>query len=137
MRQTAKPKKTILVVEDDEGIREGLLMAIEDDDSYIGVACENGIIALDWLSKNPLPSAIITDYAMLGDGAGVAAVARRFNIPIVMVTGLPEEATKALAGLLMKIPVFCKPFDIWEVLTVVDKLTKTENDQTLDPIRAS
>lgn len=119
-------KKTILVIEDDESVRNGLLRAIEEDETYHAVAVENAIVALDWLSKNQKPDAIISDFIMLGGGASIVSIAERMQIPTIIVSALPEDAKKAAVSLFSKIPVFAKPFDVWEVLNAIDYLTDTK-----------
>jgi len=118
----AGKRKTILVVEDDPSIRGGLVRAIQEDDIYNVVPIENGLLAIEWLGNNEHPHLIITDYMMLGDGAQMVSLAYRLKIPIVMVTAAPEEAQKAIEAQGVKIPIFPKPFDVFDVLKVVDAL---------------
>ena len=57
-------KRTILIVEDDEGIAEGLSEFLESE-NYFPKWAQNGKIALELLAAmDPLPSAIILDLMM-------------------------------------------------------------------------
>jgi DNA-binding response OmpR family regulator len=119
-------KKVILIVEDDPSIRGGLVRAIQEDDLYQVFQVENGIVAMEWLSKNPAPALIITDFMMVGDGATIAQLARNMRVPIVMISAAPDIAQEALAKISIKIPIFPKPFDVFDMLSVVDTLTRTD-----------
>lgn len=55
--------QTILIVDDDEYIREMLLMAFKME-GYQAVAVANGKEAIDWLRISPLPCLILLDLMM-------------------------------------------------------------------------
>lgn len=54
---------TILVVDDDEDIRETLRLALEDE-GYNVVTAANGLEALEYLRTSPAPSLILLDLMM-------------------------------------------------------------------------
>ena len=63
MTAERKAKPTVLVVDDEKNIRDGLLQALEDD-YYVGLA-ENGQRALLWLDSHHA-DAVLTDLRMPG-----------------------------------------------------------------------
>ncbi|MGZ3713275.1 MAG: response regulator transcription factor, partial [Bdellovibrionota bacterium] len=55
--------QTILVVEDDEGIRD-LMLEILVQEGYTAAGCENGQQALEFLDAHPSPCLILLDMMM-------------------------------------------------------------------------
>ena len=95
---TAKAKPTVLVVDDEKNIRDGLLQALEDD-WYVGLA-ENGQRALQWLETHRA-DAVLTDLKMPGiDGMELLARLLRLDNPpvVIMLTayGNVETAVEAM-----------------------------------------
>lgn len=89
------PCKTVLIVEDDEGIRETMKLALELR-GYSAVLASNGQEALNQLKLIPRPCLILLDLMMpVMDGRGfVSAVALApdlANIPIVVVTAFGDR----------------------------------------------
>jgi CheY-like chemotaxis protein len=119
-------RKLILIIEDDESVRGALIRAIKDDDLYDVKAVENGILAITYLENNAPPDLIITDFMMLGDGVAITTIANRVKIPIIMITAAPELAKEALDKVDILIPMYSKPFDVFEILDAVDTITKTD-----------
>jgi CheY-like chemotaxis protein len=56
-------RRTILIVEDDDSLRESLSDCLEDE-GYRTAAVENGREALDWLHAHDAPSLILLDLWM-------------------------------------------------------------------------
>jgi CheY-like chemotaxis protein len=114
------PKKTVLVVEDDEAV-SSLLVALLEDRGYAAVPAMDGRAAIE-LAGKLLPDLITLDLALPGtDGhevlARLKADPKTRDIPIVVISAftqiLPAGDRKKLAYLLGK------PFDVTEVLEVV------------------
>ena len=57
------PKKTVLIVEDDEAIRESLRELLEEE-GYPVLTAENGRRALDVLNESHLPGLVLLDLMM-------------------------------------------------------------------------
>lgn len=114
------PKKTVLVVEDDEAV-SSLLVALLEDRGYDAVPAFDGQTAIE-LARSIGPDLITLDLALPGtDGhqvlANLKSNPRTRDIPIVVISAftqiLPAGDRKKLAYLLGK------PFDVTEVLDVI------------------
>lgn len=114
------PKRTVLVVEDDEAMSQ-LLVALLEDRGYGAVAAYDGQAAIR-LARQLQPHLITLDFGLPGiDGHTVLerlkADASTRDIPVVVISAftqiLPAGDRKKLAYLLGK------PFDVTEVLEVV------------------
>lgn len=55
--------RVVLVVDDDEDIRESFADVLQDE-GYAVAGAENGAAALDYLAKHPLPAIIVLDLMM-------------------------------------------------------------------------
>ncbi|HEX5419810.1 MAG TPA: response regulator [Gammaproteobacteria bacterium] len=89
--------KTILVVDDEFGIVDVLLAALEDE-GYRVLTASNGRRAMERLAEN-VPDLIIMDFMMpLLDGAEAGKAIRgdpaTASIPIIMMSALPEPAVR-------------------------------------------
>lgn len=118
-------RKHILVVEDDDSLRSCIAQVIQAEEIYDVTQCENGLVALEWLSKNKMPDLILTDFMMLGRGDDLAVMARKLKIPIIMITAAPELALEAMKKKNIKVAIMSKPIDIWTILETVDTMTGT------------
>ena len=116
----ALPKKTVLVVEDDESV-SSLLVALLEDRGFDAVPAFDGQSAVE-LARKLVPHLITLDLALPGsDGHEVLeslkSDPRTREIPVVVISAftqiLPAGDRKKLAYLLGK------PFDVTEVLEVV------------------
>lgn len=118
----------VLVVDDDEGIRETLRFALEDANHIVHEATD-GIAALDTLRKSKLPMVVLLDLMMPGlDGAGVLGAVssdRRLatQFAYILVTANSKTLPLAFVNLLtnLEVPLLSKPFDIDRLLDVVDR----------------
>ncbi|HEY9061709.1 MAG TPA: response regulator transcription factor [Pseudobacteroides sp.] len=111
-------KKKVLVVDDDESIRELIQVYLEDDYQVFQAAC--GTKAIE-LMKKEKPFLIILDI-MLPQKAGweVCKEIRTFsNIPIIMVSAKGEEIDRILGLELGADDYICKPFSPRELLARV------------------
>lgn len=110
----------ILIVEDDEAIREALKIALEFDDYRVKEA-SNGQEALDILKGGYRPCLILLDLMMpVMDGWEFAKVLESdpnlSQIPVVVCTAIAEKAKMIKAKLVIK-----KPVDIELVLSVAKR----------------
>jgi CheY-like chemotaxis protein len=110
--------RVVLVVDDDESIRETLQMALELD-GYATAFAGNGEEALLWLRKNPAPRLILLDLMMPGmDGwqmfEHLCKDEQLARIPVVVITAFGRDL-----GTVGKLPILKKPFDLQELLRVV------------------
>lgn len=116
----------VLVVDDDEAIRETVRFALEDVGYEVDEAAD-GLAALRKLHGAPSPSVVLLDLMMPGlDGAGVlGAVAADGELSrrhaYVLVTASNKTQTLAFATLLasLEVPTLAKPFDIDQLLHTV------------------
>ena len=85
-----KARGTVLVVDDDPAVREGLLAFLEDE-GYSALGVENGLRALEVLDEIDSPRLILLDLMMpVMDGwQFLAERARRADeTPVVLLSGL-------------------------------------------------
>jgi two-component system response regulator MprA len=103
--ETAKPCGVLLV--DDEMRSVRVLAKMLREDGYEVEVAHHGAAAIARLARSPAPDILLTDYRMAHAG-GIAvaeyARSRRAEMPILMLTGYPELATR-LAGALRPRPV--------------------------------
>lgn len=112
--------KSILVVDDDEGIREILQMALEVE-GYSVLTAANGKEALEILAKFPEQGLILLDLMMpVMNGwqfiEQIEKMEKYTDIPVVLVTAYNDRAT----GLRVK-DVISKPMEFKKLLDIVNK----------------
>src|SRR5690349_14554427 len=108
------PARTLLLVDDDEDIREALSDLLRFDGWHV-VPADDGEVALRWLATNPRPHAILLDLKMPRcDGYQFrriqSADARWRDIPTIVLTAdgrVKSDTTALFAGL----PIANKPID--------------------------
>lgn len=118
----------VLVVDDDEGIRETMRFALEDANHIVHEAID-GVAALDALRKSKLPMVVLLDLMMPGlDGAGVLGAVsgdRRLTTQFayILVTANSKTLPLAFVNLLtnLEVPLLSKPFEIDVLLDTVDR----------------
>lgn len=119
--------KKVLVVDDDESIRETLRTVLEDAD-YAVEEASDGLGALKCLRACREKMVVVLDLMMPGlDGAGVlGAVAgdRKLTqqFAFILITANHNTLTLALANLLknLDVPFVSKPFDVDHLVGVVN-----------------
>ncbi len=116
---------TILVIEDDETIRETLTQILEDE-GYVAVSAADGRLALDYLAgcERP-PSLIMLDLMMpTMSGWDFHAELRRdpchASTPVLLVSADATVAERARG--LAHVAALKKPFDVDLLLTTIAKL---------------
>lgn len=122
MRQVES--RTILIVEDDQAIREALAGALEDE-GYKAFGMSNGSEAVEWLRTCELcPSLIIVDLMMpVMDGRALCAELKSdpelAAIPLVIMSAddrLAERSGELEADAYLK-----KPLDMPKLLSTIDE----------------
>jgi CheY-like chemotaxis protein len=113
----------VLIVDDDPGIRDFLIMVLSDE-GYDVLAAPDGRVALDFAAEHR-PDVILLDYTMpVCDGPQFAAAYRRHpapRAPIVLVTASHEARRRAEE---VHADAFLgKPFDLTHVLDLVQRYT--------------
>jgi two-component system, chemotaxis family, chemotaxis protein CheY len=118
----------VLVVDDDDTIRETLRFALEDA-GYTALEAADGLSALRVMRATTERMVVLLDLMMPGlDGAGVlGAVAGDARLSTqfacVLVTANTRTLTLAFANLLtnLHVPIVSKPFDVDRLLDIVDQ----------------
>jgi CheY-like chemotaxis protein len=110
-RPTAKSAqpKTVLIVEDDEGIRETFRFALELE-NYTVFTAANGQIGFELLATIPKPCVILLDLMMpVMDGWGFVDVIGKdvsfVEIPIVVISAFADKAKTIRAQRVLEKPV--------------------------------
>jgi CheY-like chemotaxis protein len=106
---TNSPRATVLLVEDDEDIRQSVAEFLEEE-GLCAVTAANGQEAETYLLKNPPPACIVLDLMMpLMDGWTLAARMREGHlpqIPIVVMTAADSHwGYPAPPGQILRKPV--------------------------------
>jgi len=106
-------KKTVLLVEDDESVRQLVRVTLEMND-YEVVEAKDGLEGLLLLDLHH-PDAVVLDLMMPDVGgermlAQLRATPETKRTPVVIITGKPEVAPEVI-GLVGKENFFPKPFD--------------------------
>jgi CheY-like chemotaxis protein len=123
--------KKVLVVDDDESIRETLRTVLEEA-GYVVDEAPDGMGALKRLRSSREKMVVVLDLMMPGlDGAGVLGVVagdRRLaeQFGYVLVTANNNTLSLAFATLLknLAVPLVTKPFDIDRLVHVVDEIAR-------------
>ncbi|HEY7975640.1 MAG TPA: response regulator [Ktedonobacterales bacterium] len=124
--QRAHALPSILLVEDDQDIRDTLRMAFEDE-GYVVLEAEDGIAALNLLRKSMAPLVVTLDLRMprLNGDALLQHVSKREHLPAqhayLLITANRELLSPASLRLLkrMDVLVVSKPFDLNDLLDLV------------------
>lgn len=113
--------RRVLIVDDDESIREFVEMALADE-GYEVVTAAHGAIALDVIAETP-PDLILLDMSMpVMDGWQFADEYRRRpapHAPIIVVTAAREAADRARQ--IKADNHLAKPFDLDRLLDLVEQ----------------
>jgi CheY-like chemotaxis protein len=115
----------VLVVEDDEGVRE-LICSVLSDEGYYSLGAENGQGALELIESHQ-PQVILADVRMpVMDGCEFARACREQlgATPIVALTG--AEDLSDLSDPELFDAVLNKPFNLLDLLDLVERHTASK-----------
>jgi CheY-like chemotaxis protein len=112
---------TILLVEDDDGIRESVSECLRMEGYDVALA-RNGADALAWLRQGRRPSVVLLDMVMpVMTGAELLASIRSDpalrGVPVVLMTAAVQKDAAALQAEAF----LSKPFDLDELLSTVER----------------
>jgi two-component system phosphate regulon response regulator PhoB len=116
-------QRTVLVVEDDQAIRE-VIVEVLDDAGYTVLEADCGRQALRLASEHTL--AVVLVDQKLPDATGLDLIERlraspaSRHIPVMLVSGLAHQLARCDHGADL---ILSKPFDIAELVERVDALT--------------
>ncbi len=120
-------QKTILVAEDDDGIREIITEGLKGN-NYNIISAKNGVEALFLYKKYDI-SLLITDIRMPEiDGLTMAKMINgtKQEVPIILISGNLMELPKEIKEKLGIIGLLPKPFDMEELEALIDKVFDTQ-----------
>ena len=119
---------TILLVEDDAELRRLIAGAFRRDGYHV-VECPNGDAAFDWLGDGVfdgyyerLPALIVSDVRLpYFDGFEILEAMRQAlaRVPVILITGFPDDALYQRAFALGARNVLAKPFDLEDLRAAV------------------
>jgi DNA-binding response OmpR family regulator len=120
--QTSPPAARVLVVDDNEALRDNLAEALELEGYAVAVApdAEGALASLD---EDPLPRVVLLDFKLPGMSgtdllARIRADARLASVRVVMTTGSTGIRSLAAAA----DAVLMKPFGVRELLSVLKRV---------------
>ncbi len=116
------PRSRILVVDDNDALRENLAETLEIEGYPVAVAGD-GASALEKLSEDPPPGIVLLDLMMPGMSgaellARIRAESRLRHVKVVVTSGV----TGAAARVTDADAVLTKPFGVKELLEALQKL---------------
>jgi CheY-like chemotaxis protein len=133
-RHSKAKHRRIMVVDDEEGIRE-ILSAALSGLGYEVVTANSGTQALNLFLRSSF-ALVLTDLEMPGmDGWNLASRIkdRSPDIPVVAMTGQPKEGVmERIKGNSFNAAIF-KPFRLEQLLEMIEKLVATEPSQKSTP----
>jgi CheY-like chemotaxis protein len=104
-----RPNKSILIIDDDAGIRDMLAIALEMEGYSIFTAC-NGQEGIEKLTNIPTPSLILLDLMMpVMNGYefldSLHTNPKTDHIPVVLLTAYADQAKKMTAHSIIRKPI--------------------------------
>jgi len=128
-------KKSVLIVEDDNSLRN-LISVILEEENYHVIVAEDGKIALDKLSASPVDLIISDIYMpnMTGIELGSYCKQHHPEIPFILMTGgnrgsqgeTEEEFFRSSMDITNARIVLKKPFDIVVIIKTVEDILSQE-----------
>jgi CheY-like chemotaxis protein len=124
VRERAAPGPTVMIVDDDDAIREALEDVLSDE-GYRIVGMSDGQQALDHLNAEGQPAAILLDLWMpVMDGwkflDALLDDSRFRRIPLIVLTAARDQRARDLRVS----EVLTKPVQLQQVLSALERLTK-------------
>ncbi len=118
-------KRRVLIIDDEPGVRESLRMVLKE--RFDPFAAASGQDGLDLLSSQPV-DVVLLDILMPGlDGLEVLERIKELNLPaqVVMLTATKTVKTAVTAMKLGAFDYVTKPFDVDELLLIVDRAVES------------
>jgi CheY-like chemotaxis protein len=125
LREEFQMSKNTLIIDDDEMSRRLLRMVLEYDGCHC-VEADNGAVGLSLLESQPF-DVVILDNVMPGM-TGMEFLNRlqhgpqKPDVPVIMVTGLINAEIGEEATRLGAYAIIGKPYDFWELRSMVGQL---------------
>ena len=124
-----KQKKVILIIDDEQGIRD-LLMDFFESNNFKAVTAPDGVRALDAFKENH-PDIVLTDLLMPGEHGitVIKAIKEKYGTPVIIMTSVYKE--KELKDLIADYFVeafFDKPLDLNALLEKVTDILDAKPD---------
>jgi two-component system, chemotaxis family, chemotaxis protein CheY len=116
------PSRSILLIEDDTGIRESVAECLESE-GYAVAPVSNGEEGLDWLRRKPRPDLIVLGLVMPVMNGSQFLVALRGDaglkdIPVVLMTAAMPSTGMPIPQADAYLP---KPFELMDLLDAVER----------------
>ena len=135
-------KHTILIVEDEKGIRETLTIFLESS-GYNVLQAENGMKGLKAIEENEIHLAIVDIMMPIMDGITMVSYVRKKNdIPIIFLSAKSEDIDKITGLNLGADDYVTKPFEPMELIARVnsnirryDQILNLKNNQNVSKNR--
>jgi two-component system response regulator MprA len=118
----APRRATVLLVEDDEGIRETVADSLRFEGYDVALAT-NGAEALEWIDAGGAPAVVLLDLVMpVMDGQELLHRLRERaeHLPVIVMTAALGAGPAAASAEM----VLAKPFDLSDLLAAVERFTK-------------
>lgn len=116
---------TVLVVEDDDGVRDFAISVLKDA-GFTVIEATNGAEGLNTFMAHPEIDFVFSDVVMPGGMSGPEMVDKilitRPDIPVLFASGYAEQALRNREQLLNKAKLITKPYDADELPNVILKL---------------
>lgn len=108
----------LLVVEDEEAVRRVIHRQLERL-GFVVETAESGDQALSMLEGGMRPDLVLSDVMMpgLNDGSDVARVARRLDVPVILMSGYPRGLSDS--GDPTEVRLLAKPFRIDDLVNAI------------------
>jgi len=121
---------TILVVEDDENVRDVATMMLVDA-GYMVITAETGPRGLDEFKKNPEIDLVFSDIIMPGGMTGIEMARKILDInarmPILLATGYTEKMLKDRIEDMGNVMCIPKPYDTEKLPGMIDSMMRSKN----------
>ncbi len=117
------PAPYVLVVEDEHVIPDTLAVILRGHGYAVTVAYDADS-ALE-TAELAAPQLVVSDFALPGSNGVELALGLRELVPdcrVILITGVPEQATRFLVRRPMDLPVFAKPIQPPELLKAISDL---------------
>ncbi len=127
---TLPEKRCLLLLVDDETRSARVLAKMLREDGYEVELAFDGAAAIARLARTPVPDVLLTDFRLAhADGVAVAEYARsrRAQIPVLMLTGYPEIATRLVDDLVPRPVILPKPLTYTDVTREIERARATSN----------